>query len=55
MENEIKVNINEVKSLMSKCYLIQTVNNKIKNKAKGILENYRKKYHTHEYFKKVLF
>ena len=43
MENEIKENINEVISLMSKRYSIQTVDNKIANKAKGISENYRKK------------
>ena len=54
MENEIKENINEVISLMSKCYSIQTVNNKIQNKSKGISKNYCKKNHTHEYFKKVL-
>ena len=34
MENEIKENINEVISLMSKCYSIQTVNNEIQNKSK---------------------
>ena len=55
MENEIKVNINEVISLMSKCYSIETVNDKIKQKSKGISKNYCKKNHTHEYFKKVLF
>ena len=36
MEKEIKENINEVISLMSKCYSIQTVDNKIENKSKGI-------------------
>ena len=55
MENEIKENINEVISLMSKCYSIQTVDNKIENKSKGISKNYCKKNHAHEYFKKVLF
>ena len=55
MENEIPQNINEVISLMSKCYSIQTVDNKIENKSKGISKNYCKKNHTHEYFKKVLF
>ena len=34
MENEIEENINEVISLMSKCYSIQTVDNKIQNKSK---------------------
>ena len=55
MENEIKENINEVISLMSKCYSIQTLNNKIQQKTKGISKNYCKKNHTHEYFKNVLF
>ena len=43
MENEIKENINEVISLMSKCYSFQTVDNKTKNKTKGISKNYCKK------------
>ena len=34
MENEIKENINEVISLMSKCYSIHTVDNKIEKKSK---------------------
>ena len=34
MENEIKENIKEVISLMSKCYSIQTVNNKNLKKSK---------------------
>ena len=55
MENERKENINKVISLMAKCYSIETVNNKIKQKSKGISKNYCKKNHTHEYFKKVLF
>ena len=55
MENEIKENINEVISLMSKCYSIQTVNDINKIKSKGISKNYSDKNHTHEYFKKVLF
>ena len=55
IENEIKENINEVISLMSKCYSIQTINSKIENRSKGISKNYSEKYHTHEYFKKVLF
>ena len=55
MENEIKENINEVISLMSKCYSIQTVNDKIERRTKGISKNYSEKNHTHEYFKEVLF
>ena len=63
MENQVPENINEVISLRSKCYSIQKVsdiNIKIDNnyklrKAKGISKNYCKKYHTHEYFKKILF
>ena len=43
MENEIHQNINEVISLMSKCYSFQTVDNKIENKSKGISKNYCKK------------
>ena len=54
MENEIKENINEVISLMSKCYSIQTVNDINKIKSKGISKNYSDKNHTHKYFKKVL-
>ena len=55
MENEILQNINEVISLMSKCYSIQIVDNKNEIKVKGISKNYFEKNHTHEYFKKVLF
>ena len=55
MENEIKENINEVISLMSKCYSIQTVNDINKIKSKGISKNYSDKNHTHKYFKKILF
>ena len=54
MENEIDENIKEIISLRSKCYSIQTVNDKNKIKSKGISKNYCKKNHTHEYFKKVL-
>ena len=54
MENEIKENINEVISLMSKCYSIQTVDMVNKIKAKSIPKSYSKKIHTHNYFKKVL-
>ena len=55
MVNEIKENINEVISLMSKCYSIQIVDNKNEIKVKGISKNYSEKNHSHEYFKKVLF
>ena len=55
IENEIKENINEVISLMSKCYSIQTVDKKIEKRVKGISKNYSEKNHTHKYFKKVLF
>ena len=55
MENEIKENINEVISLMSKCYSIQTVNDINQIKSKGISKNYSDKNYTHKYFKKVLF
>ena len=55
MENEMKENINEVISLMSKCYSIQTVDDKNLKKVKGISKNYSQKNHNHKYFKKVLF
>ena len=55
MENEISENVNEVISLMSKCYSIETVDNKFKKRVKGISKNYSNKNHKHEYFKKVLF
>ena len=55
MENEIKENINEVISLMSKCYSIQTVNDKNVKRVKAISKNFSEKNHTHKYFKKVLF
>ena len=42
IENEINENINEVISLMAKCYSIETVNDKIKQKSKGISIKYRK-------------
>ena len=54
MENKIDENINEVISLISKCYSIQTVDDKNKIKVKSISKNYSKKYHTHNYFKNVL-
>ena len=63
MENEIDENINEVVSLRSKSNSIQKVsdiNIKVDNnyklrKSKGISNYYRERYHTHEYFKKILF
>ena len=54
MENEIDENIHEIISLRSKCYSVLTVKNNIK-KAKSINKNYCKKYHNHEFFKKILF
>ena len=55
MENEIDENINEVISLMSKCYSIITVDMVNKIKAKSIPKTFSKKIHTHKYFKKILF
>ena len=55
MENEIKENINEVISLMSKRYSIQSVDMVNKIKAKSIPKAFSKKIHTHRYFKKILF
>ena len=55
MENEIDKNINEVISLMSKCYSIQTVDMVNKIKAKSIPKAFSKKMHTHKYSKKILF
>ena len=43
IENEISQNINEVTSLMSKCYSIQTVDNKIEKRVKRISKNYSEK------------
>ena len=54
MENEIDENILEMISLRSKFYSILTVNDNIK-KAKSIGKNYCKKFHNHDYFKKILF
>ena len=51
-KNEISENINEVTSLRSKCYSIQTVDDINKSKSKGINKNYCKLKHNHEYFKK---
>ena len=53
MENEIKENIKEVISLMSKCYSILTEHKNLK-KVKGISKSYSKINHTHNFFKKVL-
>ena len=63
MENEIDENINEVVSLSSKSNSIQKVsdiNIKIDNnhklrKSKGISKNCCEKFHTHQYFRKILF
>ena len=54
MENELNENIQEIISLRSKCYSILTESNNI-SKAKSIGKNYCKKYHNHQYFKKILF
>ena len=54
MENELNENIQEIISLRSKCYSILTESNNI-SKAKSIGKNYCKKYHDHQYFKKILF
>ena len=54
IENEIDENIHEIISLRPKCHSILTVNEHI-SKAKSISKNYCKKFHTHEYFKKILF
>ena len=63
MENEINENINDVISLRSKSNSIQKVsdinikiyNNHELRKLKGISKNYCKRYHTHKYFRKILF
>ena len=54
IENEINENIHEIISLRSKCHSILTVNQHI-SKAQSISKNYCKRYHKHEYFKKILF
>ena len=60
MENELISKILEIIFLRSKCYSILTLEdieeakNKLR-KSKGISKNYCKKFHTHEYFKKILF
>ena len=63
MENETDENINEVVSMRSKSNSIQKfseINIKVDNnyklrKSKGISDNYREKFHTHKYFRKILF
>ena len=63
MENEIDENLNEVILLRLKCYSIQRIsdidikidNNHKLRKSKGISKNYCERYHTHEYFRKILF
>ena len=52
MENEIDENINEVISLMSKCYAIETINNKNRIKVKSISKNHSKKIILINIFKK---
>ena len=41
--------------MRSKCYSILTIDDVSKSKAKGISKNYCKKFHNHEYFRKILF
>ena len=63
MELEIKDNINQIISLRSKCYSIQPlsdVNNEKDNnydlrKMKGINKSYKKRFHTHKLYQKILF
>ena len=63
MENEIDENIYQSISLRSKSNAIQKlsdINIKVDNnhelrKSEGINKNYCKRYHTHEYFRKILF
>ena len=63
MELEIKQNINQIISLRSKCYSIQPLSdvNKEKDKnyklrkMKGVNGNYKKRYHTHKLYQKILF
>ena len=63
MENEINENINEVISLIPKYNSIQKVfdinikfdNNNQLRKSKEISKSYCERYHTHEYFQKILF
>ena len=61
IKNEVNENINEIISLRSKTLSIQELSNIDKEsswemkKSKGINNNYRKLYHTHDLYKKVLF
>ena len=63
MELEIKQNINQIISLRSKCYSIQPisdVNNEKDNnydlrKMKGINKSYKKRFHNHKLYQKILF
>ena len=61
VKNEVKQNVNEIISLRSKALSIQELSNMNKElswemrKSKGINNNYRKLYHTHDLYKKVLF
>ena len=61
IKNEVNENINEIISLRSKTLSIQELSNVNKEpkwymkKSKGINTNYRKLYHTHDLYKKVLF
>ena len=55
MENKLVKKILEIIFLRSRCHSILTVDDTSKSKAKGIMKNYCKKFHTHEYFKQILF
>ena len=61
IKNEVNENINEITSLRSKTLSIQELSNINSEpawdmkKSKGINNNYRKLYHTHNLYKKVLF
>ena len=58
IKNEVDKNINEIISLRSKTLSIQELSNVnsepewYMKKSKGINTNYRKKYHTHDLYKK---
>ena len=61
VKNEVYQNINVIISLRSKSLSLQPLSGINRNpshymrKSKGINNNYRKRYHTHELYKKVLF
>ena len=63
VKNEVNENINEIISLRSKCLSIQRLSdvsgkkdlNHDLRKRKGINNNYRKKFHTHQLYQDVLF